>query len=138
MSAQVGTNANGQPVFVNDQCTITGVVASISGSGSTANVVVTTDKSDSITVKPGDLTAESGGGPNSNTDSSATNPCQSGDGIRFAAGNRVSVSGTVLGYISGAGSTSQLSVRLSLSQASVTVSAGTLRSVPSQAGSFNT
>jgi hypothetical protein len=134
--AQVGTNATGQPVFVGDQCTITGVVASISGSGMTANVTVTTDKSDSIVVKPGDLTSETGGGPNSNTDSSATNPCQSGDAIRFAANNRVSVSGIVLGYISGAGSTAQLSIRLSLSQASVTVSAGCLRSAPSQAGNL--
>lgn len=134
--AQVGTNANGQPVFVGDQCTITGVVASISGSGSTANVTVTTDKADSIVVKPLDLTAEMGGGSNSNTDSAATNPCESGDNQRFAAASRVSVSGTVLGYISGAGSTSQLSIRLSYSQGSVTVSAGTLRSVPSQAGNL--
>jgi hypothetical protein len=134
--AQVGTNATGQPVFVGDQCTITGVVASISGSGVTANVTVTTDKSDSIVVKPPDLTAESGGGPNATTDSSSTNPCESGDNQRFGVGNRVSVSGIVLGYISGAGSTSQLSVRLSFSQGSVTVSAGTLRSVPSQAGNL--
>jgi hypothetical protein len=136
--AQVGTNANGQPVFVGDQCTITGVVASISGSGSTANVVVTTDKNDTITVKPLDLAAELGGGSNSSTDSSATNPCESGDAQRFAATNRVSVRGIVFGYISGAGSTAQLSIRLASSQASVTVSAGTLRSAPSQAGSFNT
>jgi hypothetical protein len=136
--AQVGTNATGQPVFVGDQCTITGVVASISGSGSTANVTVTTDKADSIVVKPGDCGSETAGGPNATQDSTSANPVQNNDGGRFAANSRVSVSGIVLGYVSGAGSTSQLSIKLASSQGSVTVSAGTLRSVPSQAGSFNT
>jgi hypothetical protein len=59
----VGTNSNGQPVFVADRCTITGVVASISGSGKTATVTVTTDKADSINVKPSDCSVEVLGGP---------------------------------------------------------------------------
>ena len=133
--AAIGTNANGQPIFVGDQCTVTGFVASISGSGSTANVTVTTDKADSIVVKPGDLSAETGGGPNSNLDSAATNPCQSGDGgTRFGANNRVSISGTVNGAVSGAGSTALVSVKLSLSGGLVTVTAASMRSVPGQAG----
>ena len=136
--AQVGTNATGQPVFVGDQCTITGTVASVSGSGSTASVTVTTDKSDSIVVKGYDCDAVLSGGPVNSTDSSATFPAVDSDGFEFGTGSSVSVKGIVLGYISGAGSTAQLSIRLSNSQISVTVSAGTLRSAPSQAGSFNT
>jgi hypothetical protein len=136
--AQIGTNATGQPVFVGDQCTITGVVASISGSGSTANVTVTTDKNDTVVVKPGDCGSETGGGSNSNADASATNPVQNNDAGRFAANSRVSVSGIVNSLVSGSGSTAQLSIRLASSQGLVTVSAGTLRSAPSQAGSFNT
>ena len=131
--AAIGTNATGQPIFVGDQCTVTGFVASITGSGTTATVTVTTDKSDSISVKPGDLVAEELGGPYTSTD--ATLPTvQSSDGNLFGVNQRVSVMGRVNGAVSGAGSIALVSVKLASSGALVTVTAASMRSVPSQAG----
>jgi hypothetical protein len=87
MATVVGVNAVGQPVFVGDQCTITGVVASISGSGKTATVTVTTDKADSINVKLSDCIVEALGGPYGNLDSTLPT-VQSNDGQLFGATSR--------------------------------------------------
>jgi hypothetical protein len=132
----IGTNTNGQPVFANDQCTIMGIVASISGSGSTASCTITTKSNDSIVVQAQDCYAPLAGGPVNPLDSSATNPAVAQGGMEFGTGFQVSVRGVVTGLVSGSGSTALLSIKLANSQNSVNASAGALQSAASVAGNL--
>ena len=120
-----GINYDGRVVNVNDQVTIMGSINTVSGSGGGATVTVIPQRalaSGSISCKANDMNAAS-------RPYDSDHVARSISGVSFgAAGENVSVMGTVTG-ISGSGGNAVLTVTLCNSGNSVTVPAGSVRSL---------
>ena len=114
-----GTSRNNVPVNVNDQVSILGAVASVTGSiPSTVSVVVNAQNSNTqFTCHANDCTAVQ----------HTSGAAMSMNGKLFDTGDRVTVNGVVTA-ISGSGLTATLTVTLDNSGLSITVPAGSVQS----------
>ncbi len=114
-----GFNYDGKVVSVNDQVTIMGSASVISGAGGTAIVTVLPLLTTStFSAKANDMNAVQ----------DTTGVATSISGKQFDVGDRVSVLGTVTA-VSGSGANASLTVTLATSRGSITVPAGSVRSV---------